>query len=128
DNGEANAAIALLERGEMRNPREFNYPFLQGLIRFLSRSDYLGAAACFERALTKPIVEHAEQPRFARTMAARMYQEAGQDDLALNLWRALEAQSREAMVIEIARRNIQRIQAERRHARARVFGRRKKTH
>ncbi|MEB3223640.1 MAG: hypothetical protein VKS61_16320 [Candidatus Sericytochromatia bacterium] len=112
DNGQVEAALRLLERGEAANPQELNYPYLQGFIRFLMKRDYPGAAACFERAATKPVVEMENQRRFSRTMAARMYREQGQLDLALQVWKNLLENATDRTLADIAKTNIRRIEAE----------------
>lgn len=112
DNGQSDAALRLLERGEAANPEDINYPYLQGFIRFLTKGDPAGAAVCFERAQTKPRVEWPDQRRFARTMAARMYQQQGKDRLALQIWTNLRDQATDRTLRAIADRNVRRIEAE----------------
>jgi tetratricopeptide (TPR) repeat protein len=112
DNLQVDAALRILERGEERNPQEANFPYLQGFIQFLVRSDYPAAAACFLRAAEKPILDWPEQQRFARSMAARMYRQGGQTELALQLWRGLYEQAGDKALRDIAARNVARLEAE----------------
>jgi hypothetical protein len=112
DDGQAQAAIRLLQDGERRNPDYLHYPYLQGYIYFLYLNDYVMAAKAFERAHTKPIVEWDDQRRFCKTLAARMYQRQGKDSLALKVWQALYADAAERSLKDIAKRNIERIEAE----------------
>lgn len=112
DDGQPDRALALLKAGEARNPDHLHYPYLQGFINFLYMGDYEEAAACFERAHTKPIVEWEDQRRFCKTMAARMYQKVGKDELALKVWQNLYANATDRSLKDIARRNIERVEAE----------------
>lgn len=111
DNKQADAALRLLDKGERLNPDHLHYPYLQGFIRFLFLGDYGGAAACFERAATKPIAEWDDQKRFARSLAARMYQKQGKDTLALQIWENI-AKSPDRATADIAKRNVARIKEE----------------
>lgn len=112
DNRQPDAAIRLLQRGEQRNPDEASYPYLQGFIHFLTRSDPAAAAACFIRAAEKPVLEWPEQRRLARAMAARMYRRGGQTDLALRMWQTIYEQSDDKALRDIAARNIERLRSE----------------
>jgi tetratricopeptide (TPR) repeat protein len=116
DSGDADAAVALLKKGARLNPQAFDYPYLQGFAEFLFRRDYRAAAQSFERAARYP-----DAPRFARTMAARMYQKQGQDTLALQTWQRLYANATDANTRGIAKRNIARIEAEMKHERPRAI-------
>lgn len=116
DSGDSAAAIALLEKGERLNPQDYNYPFLRGFVRFLFATDFAGAARDFEKAST-----FAEAPRFAQTMAARMHQKTGKDDLALRLWQNMHKQATDGPTRQIAKRNIERIEAEMKGERDRAF-------
>jgi tetratricopeptide (TPR) repeat protein len=107
DNGEADAAIRLLQKGERLNPHDATYPYQQGFVHFLFRKDYQAAAVSFERAASKPNAD-----RFARTMAARMLQKQGRDEQALAVWQGLYTADSNKATKEIARRNIERIVAE----------------
>jgi tetratricopeptide (TPR) repeat protein len=110
DSGDTAAAVALLQKGARLNPQAYDYPFLEGFVQFLVRRDFQAAAASFERAASFP-----EAPRFARTMAARMYQKQGKDELALSTWRRLYANATDASTKSIAKRNVERIVADMRH-------------
>lgn len=112
DDGQAARAIVLLQSGEARNPDFLHYPYLQGFIHFLYLNDYVTAAACFERAYLRPVEEWDGQRRFCKTMAARMYQRQGKDELALRIWQTMYKTSAERAIKDIARRNIERIEAE----------------
>jgi tetratricopeptide (TPR) repeat protein len=112
DDGQADAALRLLERGENANPQDLNYPYLQGFILFLMKRDHQAAARCFERAATKPVAEWESQRRFARAMAARMYREEGKPALALEIWRNILENASDRALAEIAKTNIRRIEAE----------------
>lgn len=120
DNGQTDAAIRLLEKGERLNPDHLHYPYLQGFVRFLFLSDFAGAAACFERAATRPIAEWDDQKRFARSLAARMYQKQGKDALALQIWENL-AKSPDRATADIAKRNVKRIKEEMAGLRTKAF-------
>lgn len=112
DDHQPEAAIKLLQAGEAKNPDYLHYPYLQGFIYFLYLHDYVSAGQAFERAGTKPIAEWEDQKRFCRTMAARMYQRQGKDGLALKIWQNLYANAAEKSLKDIAKRNVERIQAE----------------
>ncbi|MEB3329273.1 MAG: hypothetical protein VKQ33_08595 [Candidatus Sericytochromatia bacterium] len=112
DDGQPDAALRLLARGEAANPQDLNYPYLQGFILFLMKHDHLAAARCFERAATKPVAEWQEQRRFARSMAARMYREEGQPALALEIWRNILENASDRALADIAKTNIRRLEAE----------------
>jgi tetratricopeptide (TPR) repeat protein len=107
DNQEVPAALRLLEKGERLNPTVYDYPYQQGFIYFLFGKDYAKAAECFLRASKVP-----DAPRFTRTMAARMLQRQGLDSAALSIWQQLYAQATDKTTREIAKRNVERIQAE----------------
>lgn len=107
DNDESDAAVALLKKGAAKNPTDYNYPYLEGYIQYLGRHDQAAAAKAFERAAGLP-----EAPRFARTMAARMYEEQNQGGLALAIWRNLSEHAEDRHTREIAKRNVERILAE----------------
>jgi hypothetical protein len=110
DSHEPDAAITMLRWGEQNNPDDYNYPYLAGFVNFAFAKDHQAAANCFERSATKP-----NASRFARTMAARMYQTEGQDALALGMWQSVlkgaEAEGDKSL-IAIAKRNVSRIQQE----------------
>jgi hypothetical protein len=116
DSGEPEAAVALLAKGGRHNPDAYDYAYLTGFIHFLFRHDYSAAAASFEKAATFP-----DAPRFARTMAARMYQKQGKDELALQTWQTLYERATDPNTKRIAKRNVERIQAELRHERPRAI-------
>lgn len=107
DNGQANDAIAMLKKGEARNPGDYNYPYLEGFIHFLDRKAYADAATCFLRAAADP-----GAPRFARSMAARMMETQGKDELALQLWTNIYVHAQDGATKAIAKRNIQRVRDE----------------
>ncbi|MEB3284594.1 MAG: hypothetical protein VKN33_04845 [Candidatus Sericytochromatia bacterium] len=112
DNGQPEAALDLLQFGERHNPMEASYPYTQGFVHFLMRSDYESAAQCFVRAAEKPVLEWPEQRRFSQSMAARMYRELGRRELALQIWLNMREQSTDRALKDIATRNAQRLQAE----------------
>ncbi|MDB5096091.1 MAG: hypothetical protein JWM80_512 [Cyanobacteria bacterium RYN_339] len=116
DNHEGEKAIALLEKGEKLNPDDYNYAYLQGFIHFLERKDYPAAYQAFERA-----TRHPDAPRFAKTMAARMLQKEGLDQQALQIWRGIYETAQDRVTKDIAKRNLDRIEAEMRGAAARAF-------
>ena len=120
DNGQVDAALRLLEKGERLNPDHLHYPYLQGFLYFLFKGDYASAATAFERASTRPIAEWDQQKRFARSLAARMYQKQGKDALALEIWESI-AKSPDKATADIAKRNVARIKAEMAGARKKVF-------
>lgn len=110
DNGQVDAAVALLEKGAAAHrgeASEYQYPYLQGYMHFLYRRDYMAAARSFERTLRLP-----NAPANTRGFIARMYQTSGQDELALGVWRAMHASATDATTREIARKNIARVEAE----------------
>ncbi|HEY9723053.1 MAG TPA: hypothetical protein V6D47_13670 [Oscillatoriaceae cyanobacterium] len=107
DNHQADTAIAILKKGEARNPNDYNYPYLEGFIHFLDRHDYTDAATCFLRAAALP-----GAPRFARSMAARMVETEGKEQLALQLWQGIYSNAADAATKAIAKRNVQRVEAE----------------
>lgn len=107
DAGEHDAAVALLDKGQRLNPQDYNYPYLLGFVHFLYRHDYAAAAAAFEHAATLP-----DCPRFASTMAARMHQRQGQDHLALAIWKNLYDKATDKTTKQIAKNNVERIEAE----------------
>jgi tetratricopeptide (TPR) repeat protein len=116
DNQEPDAAIALLQKGERENPQDYNYPYLQGFIQFLERKDYPSAYQAFMRATSFP-----DAPRFAKTMAARMLQKEGMDAQALQIWQGIYAAAQDKVTKDIARRNVERIQAEMKGQAPRAF-------
>lgn len=120
DNGQSKAAIALLEKGERLNPDHLHYPYLQGFVYFLFDGNYAAAAKAFERAATRPIAEWEDQKRFARSLAARMYQKQGKDALALSIWENI-AKTADKATADIAKRNVARIKAEIEGKRDRAF-------
>jgi tetratricopeptide (TPR) repeat protein len=107
DNKEADAAIALLQKGEKANPTDYNYAYLQGFIQFLERKDYPAAYQAFDRATKFP-----DAPRFAKTMAARMLQKEGLDQQALQIWMGIYETAQDKVTKDIAKRNVERIQQE----------------
>lgn len=104
DNHETDAAVALLRKGAAKNPEDYNYPYLEGFIQYLARHDRLAAARAFEQAAGLP-----GAPRFAKSMAARMYEEQDQGALALSIWRSLAENAGDRHTREIAQRNVERI-------------------
>lgn len=107
DNREPAKAVALLQKGERKNPGDFNYPYLQGFVQFLFNKDYHTAGECFTRAAGMH-----DAPRFARTMAARMFEHQGKEDLALQIWQNLYQNAKDTNTRQIAKRNVERILAE----------------
>jgi tetratricopeptide (TPR) repeat protein len=116
DNHEGDVAVRLLEKGERANPGDYNYPYLQGFIQFLERKDYQAAYQAFNRAAQYP-----DAPRFASTMAARMLQKEGLDEQALKIWQGIYASAQDKVTKDIARRNVERIEAEMKGAAPRAF-------
>jgi hypothetical protein len=116
DAGDGRGAVKLLEKGERLNPGDYQYPYLMGFAKFLFLTDFAGAAKDFERAAVLP-----GAPRFAQTMAARMLQKTGQDDLALRLWQNMYNQATDKATKQIAKRNVERIEAEMKGERERAF-------
>ena len=51
-------------------------------------------------------------PRFAKTMAARMYEEQDRGGLALAIWKSLAENAEDPHTRDIAKRNVERIMAE----------------
>ena len=107
DGGDPDSAVALLQKGQKLNPTDYNYPYLLGFVFFLFKHDYPLAAEYFTQAAKLP-----ECPRFAETMAARMYQHEGQDTLALKIWENLYEKATDKTTRTIAKNNVDRIKAE----------------
>lgn len=108
ENDEEQAAVALLRKGAEKNPEDYNYPYLEGFIQYLALKDRPAAAKAFERASRLP-----GAPRFAKSMMARMYEEQDQDSLALAIWTSLAEGAEDPHTRDIAKRNVERIMAER---------------
>jgi tetratricopeptide (TPR) repeat protein len=116
DSGDHDGSVALLKKGQQLNPQDYNYPYILGFVYFLFKHDYPAAARSFTEAATFP-----EAPRFAQTMAARMYQHEGQDALALNIWRNLYEKATDKATKQIAKSNVERIEAEMKGLRPRAM-------
>ena len=106
DSGEPDAAVKLLQKGARLNPGDYNYPYLEGYVRFLFQRDYAGAAASFERAAA---------------LAARKHQKTGNDDLALRTWQTLYQNATDNTTRRIAKNNVERILAEMQGAQERAW-------
>jgi hypothetical protein len=121
DNDESDAAVKLLSKGATENPTDYNYPYLEGFIQYLGRNDRMAAATAFQRASTMP-----GAPRFARSMAARMYEEQDQGGLALAIWKNLAENADDKHTRDIAKRNVERIMDEQAGKRPKAFLKKKK--
>lgn len=116
DSGDPKEGVALLRKAAGHNPEDWRYPYLEGFLQFLFLKDYPAAVAALEHAGKLPGAE-----RFCWTLAARIRQKMGQDQDALSIWRQLADHATDAFTRSIAKRNVERIEAELRGTRPRAF-------
>jgi tetratricopeptide (TPR) repeat protein len=105
--GQADKAVALLEKGARNNPAYWRLYFTLGFVHYLDREDYKAAEQAFERGSEVP----GALP-WMKTMAARMAEHAAQIDTAITLWRGVYEMTKEESVKQTAVNHIISLQAD----------------
>jgi tetratricopeptide (TPR) repeat protein len=105
--GQADKAVALLEKGARNNPAYWRLYFTLGFVHYLDRDDYKAAEQAFERGSEVP----GALP-WMKTMAARMAEHAAQIDTAITLWRGVYEMTHEESVRQTAVSHIVSLQAD----------------
>jgi len=100
------AARGLLREGMLRNPRSWRLPFEYGFLIYLEEKDSREAARYLARASRLP-----GAPATVGRLAAYAAGQAGQRDLALELWREMLRSSDNEEVRRIARRYLKELGA-----------------
>ena len=96
--------LALLERGMAENPDRWELPFEAGFLHYVARHDYTEAGRYFSRAAHLP-----GHPEYVDRFAAFAQQRAGNDVMAILLWKRVLATGNKYMQ-EVARREIARLE------------------
>ena len=97
--------LALLERGMRANPESWLLAFEAGFLHYVARHDYPAAARCFTRASRLP-----GHPDYVERFAAFAHQRAGNDAMAVLLWKRVLATGNKYMQ-EVAKRELLRLGA-----------------
>lgn len=97
------AGLALLTRGLNANPGSWELAFEIGFLHYVCRRDYAAGATYFALASRMP-----GHPEYVERFAAFAAQRAGQDQVALLLWKRVLATGNRYMQ-EVARREIARL-------------------
>jgi len=97
------AGLALLTRGLHANPESWDLAFEIGFLHYVCRHDYAAASTYFTMASRMP-----GHPEYVERFAAFATQRAGNDQLAILLWKRVLATGNRYMQ-EVARREIARL-------------------
>jgi hypothetical protein len=100
------AGLALLEKGRRANPDSWRLAFETGFLHYVCRRDYDAAARLFVQAARLP-----DHPDYVERFAAFASQRAGNDDVAILLWKRVLATGNQYMQ-EVARRELARLGVE----------------
>lgn len=95
--------IALLQKGRRANPGSWRLAFETGFLHYVCRHDYAAAASCFVQAARLP-----GHPDYVERFAAFSSQRAGNQELAVLLWKRVLATGNRYMQ-EVARRELGRL-------------------
>ena len=95
--------VALLRQGLEKNPESWRLAFETGFLHYVCRHDYAAAARYFVLAAKAP-----DHPEYVDRFAAFASQRAGDNDLAVLLWRRVLATGNKYMQ-DVARREIERL-------------------
>jgi hypothetical protein len=98
-------AVALLERGMIHHPENWELPFEAGFLTFVHARDHARAAEYFRRSMALP-----DAPMYVRKFAAYTYSKAGSREASLALWREIEREAEEPGLREAARRYIEELE------------------
>ncbi|HET9951057.1 MAG TPA: hypothetical protein VFS09_04610 [Candidatus Eisenbacteria bacterium] len=96
--------LALLERGMRANPGNWRLAFEVGFLHYVCRHDYAAAGRYFALASRMP-----DCPDYVARFAAWSNQRAGNTEMAILLWKRVEATGNKYMR-EVARRELARLQ------------------
>ena len=96
--------LALLERGMEENPDRWELAFEAGFLHYVARHDYTEAGRYFARAARLP-----GHPEYVERFAAFAQQRAGNDAVAILLWKRVLVTGNKYMQ-EVAKREIARIE------------------
>ena len=97
------SGLALLTRGLEKNPDSWDLAFEIGFLHYVCRHDYAAASSYFTLASRMP-----GHPDYVERFAAFATQRAGNDELAILLWKRVLATGNRYMQ-EVARREIARL-------------------
>jgi hypothetical protein len=95
--------LKLIRSGLEKNPESWRLAFETGFLHYVCRHDYVAAAHYFTLAARSP-----GHPEYVERFAAFAAQKAGNDDLAVLLWRRVLATGNKYMQ-DVARREIERL-------------------
>jgi tetratricopeptide (TPR) repeat protein len=98
-------AIALLERGAQANPSRWEPPHDLARTYYLDLKDYRQAIHWFEVTDKLP-----QRPHYVPRFIARLYALSGQRETALELWRAMRDSATSDWVLELATREIAKLE------------------
>jgi len=104
--GNPKAGIALLRKGVERNPDAWLLWQYLGFFQFLYTGDAAAAASDLLQGAARP-----GAPRWLSTLAADVLTRRGKRDAARSIWRSLGESSPEEPIREMARVNLQRLDA-----------------
>ncbi len=99
--GDADAAVALVQRGIRENPGAWRLYYNLGYIEYIERKDYTAAARVFEEGSKVP----GAHP-WMRIMAAIMAQHAGEIETARYLWQHIYESTQDKEIKENAVRHL----------------------
>jgi hypothetical protein len=101
-------ALATLERGGMRHPSDWRFPFYIGYIRYFSLGDPVEGGKSLQAAARLP-----DSPRHLPLLAARMLSEGREPETALAFLAEMERQETNPARREILRKRISEVIVER---------------
>lgn len=101
--GQPEQGLALLKKGLERNPQSWQLAFETGFLYYVCFRDHAAAARYFALAARLP-----GHPEYVERFAAFAFQRAGEREMAVLLWKRVEATGNKYMQ-EVARREIERL-------------------
>jgi len=101
--GQPQRGLELMEKGMRANPEDWKLAFETGFLHYVGTHDHAAAARYFARASALP-----GHPEYAERFAAFAAQRAGDRDMAILLWKRVEATGNKYMQ-EVARRELRRL-------------------
>lgn len=101
--GQPEQGLALLKKGLERNPQSWQLAFETGFLYYVCFRDHAAAARYFALAARLP-----GRPDYVERFAAFAFQRAGEREMAVLLWKRVEATGNKYMQ-DVARREIERL-------------------
>jgi hypothetical protein len=111
--GRVDLSNQLLEKGLEPNPTAWRIPFVLGFNYFFHLQDHLSAADYMSRAARVPGLPPAGPPPYVAKLAARLYAQGKNPEVAIEFLEGMLLQTQEEWVREQLERRIKRVTVER---------------